>query len=947
MNKGIYALVCVMAMGSGYFTNSYASEAGKDLIGLPQGTVEDSLSNGFKYIIYPNEFPSGRTEFRLVWKVGAVQQDDSQGGGAHFLEHMAFGGSKHFPNREAVGYLESLGMKYGIDVNAFTGHDRTIYMFAVPSDSLKAEGFRRPLDIIRDWMDQLEINKDRVETEKGIIQEELRTTVQEDPFYNLKIGQNRFSNRMPLGTPEEVGRMTASTLKDFYKKWYIPEFATLVVVGDVDTAVLEKEIKNRFGNLKRRKDPGFRRYSLDYNPRKQIMVDLDSLNAHDELEMIIPHPAMVVRTIDDARKKEMRAIAVNALSRRLSEVGIKGDVSDAWYLGDTNHLVFSMTETGDVPVDSCIALVSSRLREVLDKGFYPEEIKYEVEKSIKRIGKISRSGNSSSFWCEDFVDFVITGDRYISNPDDINKLQDALATVTADEVTETLRGMVKYLDSVLLVAVRSNPTRLKAITMESVEEAWKRGEAMAMEPYKFEIPIQSVMREIATPGILLKKHGSGKEEIRDKRDYASLGIREYRLKNGIKLVMRRTSDDGAAMFAMLGKGGYGSIETDKLPLLNGAAGYIDMGGIAKVQSDTLGDYLYQKGMSLSTTIENDWHGFLGAFETENSGEFFNLVYEKINDPELRYSDFEEIREGMLEDVGKESLLTKMLNRASDRQLMARMDELMCVSLPNPTDFGVESDRLEKQRENIRNMSLDSIAGFYKGLYANAKDKVFFIAGNFDQDKLAEEFASVFGKMDVREGDELRFSTLSLPTRQITERFATDNEGQTDFDYVYFGEYRPGLRNSLVLKIMSNILRNHVIAELRERRGLVYSPYVTLNYEGHPRGYFYFDINSSAESSKMPEVDSALKSVIDNLRREAVAQEEISSIARSCKIAKRETLTLYSPSAWRTTLLSLEKNGESLEDFDNYEEIIDSITADEVREAFESLINPDLYLLLYI
>ncbi len=207
-----YIFSIFIALLCGAFASARAELS--DPIALPPATLEGQLPNGLRYLILPSDFPADRAEFRLIWQVGAVQQDDNQGGCAHFLEHMAFGGSKHFPNRGAVAYLESLGMKYGIDVNAFTGHDRTIYMFAVPSDSLKDTGFAKPLSIIRDWMTDLTINPARVETEKGIILEELRSTFQEDPFYDLKIGQNRFSERMPLGTPDEVKRMTAKTLRD-------------------------------------------------------------------------------------------------------------------------------------------------------------------------------------------------------------------------------------------------------------------------------------------------------------------------------------------------------------------------------------------------------------------------------------------------------------------------------------------------------------------------------------------------------------------------------------------------------------------------------------------------------------------------------------------------------------------------------------------------------------
>ncbi|MDE5980955.1 MAG: insulinase family protein, partial [Bacteroidaceae bacterium] len=190
-----------------------AAQSLTDSIKLPADIVEGRLPNGLRYLLKKNESPASRTEFRLIMHVGSVQESELQKGGAHFLEHIAFGGTKHFPNRSAVQYLESLGMKYGQDINAYTGFDRTVYMFAVPSDRQKADRFRKPLLILRDWLTDMTINPERVETEKGIILEELRGYDVGDDFYDLKIGQGIFRDRMPLGNTDDIRRMTAGTLR--------------------------------------------------------------------------------------------------------------------------------------------------------------------------------------------------------------------------------------------------------------------------------------------------------------------------------------------------------------------------------------------------------------------------------------------------------------------------------------------------------------------------------------------------------------------------------------------------------------------------------------------------------------------------------------------------------------------------------------------------------------
>lgn len=924
-----------------------SADLATDTIALPAGTVEGVLDNGLRYLILPNDFPAGRAEFRLVWKVGAVQQDDDQGGCAHFLEHIAFGGSENFPNRGAVAYLESLGMKYGIDINAYTGHDRTIYMFATPSDSLREGGFAKPLSIIRDWMDRLTINPARVETEKGIILEELRSTFQEDPFYDLKIGQNRFSRRMPLGNADEISRMTSDVLAAYYRKWYIPSLGAVVVAGDVDPASVEREIKRQFSSLQKAPDPGYRAYALTYDPPRQIMVEADSLNTREEIEIMLPHSSLVTRTLADARRQQLGGIVVSALARRIADEGLKGDVSDAWYLGSTNHLVFTARGSGDMAVDSCVARIANTVASAADLGFTPEEIEYHARKAAKRLERFAgNGGKSSDMWCDDFADYIITGDRYLSDPRQVKRLSEAVAAISASEATELLKQWLNEAADTMLIAVRTIPEEASGRTLAAITARWAEGLAAPRHPYAFTPDEETVLEEIPTPTVLAERFPYDEKMVSARRDYASLGIRSYELANGITLLIKQTADDGPALFGSLAPGGYSSLTPERLPLLNGTASYIDMGGIAK-GPENLGDYLYRNDMSLSTTIENDWHGFLGAFDTAKSAEFFNLAFEKITDPQLCYSDFEEIRESMLEDVGKESILEKMLNRAPDRMLTARMDELMGNGAPAPARDNSE-EGLELQRRAIRAMSLDSMATFYRRLFSRPEGSVFIICGNFNPDSVARQFIPVFSRLEASAKPLPRQnSALALPTEPLSQRFPNENPSQTAFDYLFFGRYEPGLRESLVLKLMSNVLRNHVIAELREKRALVYSPFVALNYEGKPRGYFYFDINSSADNARMPEVHEALFDVINHLRSEAVDAAELDALKRSCVIAKRETLNPYSPSAWRSTLLSLLKNGENLADFDRYEAVIDSITPEEVRRGFESFLNPELYVLLYM
>lgn len=944
INK-IGRLAAVLTAASFAACPSLSFAALSDEIRFPEGTIYGKLSNGLQYIILHNDFPESRVEYRLVWQVGSVQQDDNQGGCAHFLEHMAFGGLKNFPNRGAVKYLESLGMKYGIDINAFTGHDRTIYLFATPSDFPDSLGYVKALNIVADWMDGLTINPERIKTEKGIIEEELGGYSLDDPFYNLKIGQNRFSRRMPLGSLDEIKSVTADVLEDFYHKWYIPAFAGLVVIGDVDPLEIEKEIIKQFSGINPGKDPGLEHYSLDYSPSRQIMIDVDSLAGREQLDIIIPHPGTVNRTLGDLRHSLKGRIITDAINRRFSAAKVPAEASDNWYLGSTNHLTFTVKESSKTSLADNVTKVSSIISDLLKNGFQEDEIAYLTERVARQTEKNSGRDFSSASLCDDFADFIISGEHFISDPDQVEELSEAIMSISKDETAEVLNNWMSYSDT-LLFALRTTVEYEEEKILDQITEAWNKGKTEAPEPYAFERPQNSEKIEVATPAVLGERHPFSEDAIKSRKSYNSIGIEDVEMSNGIRLLLKPTTDDGDVLFAMLKSGGYGTIPKDKLPLYSSAASYIDMGGIAKVP-DNLGEYLYANNLALSIALENNWHGFLGSFAPEKSNEFINLVYEKITDPQLLYDDFEDMRSSLYEEEEEETVLYKMLRRDPERQLVARMNRLLGNTLDFDEPINSAPDRKKARKKYADELNLDSIASFYRSLYCQPEGTAFIITGNFNSDSVLINFVSVFNRLKPVGKAPEGFTSFNLPSKVVEERFDSENKTQSDFDYIYFGKYEPGLKNSLVLKLMSFVLRNKMIAELREKRALVYSPYVVLDYEGIPRGYYYFDICSSTENRNMEPVKETIDYVLEDLRANNVDADELEALKRSCIINRRETLNKQASAAWRNTLMSLIKNGEEIEDFNNYEAIIESITPDDIRTGFNQYINPELYLLLYI
>src|SRR5258707_3268853 len=217
----------------------------------PQITM-GKFSNGLRYYIRANKKPEKRAELRLVVKSGSILEDDDQQGLAHFVEHMAFNGTRHFPKNEAVAFLESLGMRFGADVNAYTSFDETVYILTVPTH--KPETMDKGLLVLEDWAHNLSFDPVEIDKERGVVMEEWRLgrgagARMRDKLFPVLLKGSRYADRLPIGKPEIIQNGKQERLKQFYADWYRPELMAVVAVGDFDKAAIEKMITSHFASI--------------------------------------------------------------------------------------------------------------------------------------------------------------------------------------------------------------------------------------------------------------------------------------------------------------------------------------------------------------------------------------------------------------------------------------------------------------------------------------------------------------------------------------------------------------------------------------------------------------------------------------------------------------------------------------------------------------------------
>ena len=920
------------------FTSRAQSVSWNDRIMLPLGVVEEKLDNGLTYILVENDSPDRMIEMRLIFRAGSVLETKDNRGAAHFLEHMAFGGTRHFPGHKLIDYLESRGVQYGMGINAYTGYDRTVYQLAIPSDN--AKDVDNALLILKDWLVDIPLDKEKVEAEKGIIIEELRGYDVGDEFYDLKIGSGLFSQGIPLGTEEDIKKMTPEALKAFHDKWYTLSQATVVLVGDFDKAAVRERVRKTFGPLKPTNSPDYREYPHTYDPGINYAQLKDSLLRRSTLEIMVPHECTSRRTVGDAVDSERKHMLLSALSERFYETGNDASLSNTWYLADKDHFTISLDGYTKDEISQKLVDAVAELERVARDGFTSEEMEIVRRKTLSRF-RIPHDRSNSAYICESIAADVMFGDRDITDPKQFEWAKEELASTLSEDLQKILVRWLFAAENCRLVAFRFNPQSAEGYTVAELDSLWKAGKSKAMDKYVYLVKEPEPEEpQCDIPAWLSDERTFDASLIADRKDHPHTAITEVTLSNGFHLVLRPTNDEeDKIQLQLFAPGGLSLASEQDYPRFEGTAGYMELGGIEKLSDDDYFSIMSQNDMGLLVAMESWWHGIIASAPTDKSQVLLGLVLEKMLRPRLNHEEFEELRKSEVEDFGKESYLSRLMKTDYQRQLTARTDSLV-GNIMTGRRSGMTIDDLQM-------MNLDEISSFYKGLYSNPDGMTCVICGAFDTEKLLRQAVSVFGVMSSDSPNRYGVSYHTLPQGVQVHAWPNSNPTQAAFDYVLCGKYEPSLRNGLILKLMQNLVRNRLLSVLREENALVYSPYISLYYNAVPDNIFYFDINASVDRTNTYLVHQYLNDIISDLQARKVSDKELGTLKQIFLVNKRNYLQNDATAGWKTYLVGQLKNGETMADLENYESILFSISPEDLRDAFRTLVNIDNHIILSI
>ncbi|GJH40713.1 hypothetical protein RCZ04_12630 [Capnocytophaga sp. HP1101] len=868
-------------------------------ISLPEKAIQGTINNEFPYVIMPNDQPKGRVEIRLCLKVGSFQEQKGEEGIAHFLEHLAFSGSKHYPKDSALKFWESLGAKYGENINAYTTDDRTVYSISL--SNVNAEQVAKTIHILSDWLFNMDITPADVEKERKIITQEIASYKPYKDLNPIMVGYDEQLMRLPIGTKAQIAKVTPEKLRSFYEKWYNLQNASLIVVGDIDPQATQKAIKEYFGTLEQRGEEVEWLKPISFPNEKKLSIEKEK-GKKAKLSLLYPIEYIDAIFIDGYTERiEVPKVVLEILNNRFKASKEDIHTSEYWYLRKTSFLEIEMT-SDDIAqtLENTFAIIEG-LKSTLTQA----EVDKALEKVTTAIEKIPTERTSED-WALSFIDNFIFGERFISQPKDKERI--------IKELREDyqLHHWQRYCESILNLKdpiIIYTPTTNKKYTYEQFEHIIKEGIAhpnTTVPTFKEEGKVTSA----TLPEIFTKEITYNPNDIKSETYFKEIGVHRIELTNGATIYLKPTENDEKLNVSLLFKGGYSLLPTNEFKQYEDILQYVHLGGIESLKGEAYEELLYQNNLTFIIGTEGYHHLAMATAPVNKSKELCNLLYQKLRYPERAYEAFEEVKNDEIQ-----SLNSKKNNKKIDplKEMAFKLEAVKGATYP--------LTQLNKTSDDVQKMNLDTLYNYYQKNFLSSDGLLCVVTGSFKIEDVKRNLVGTLSHLTKQNGFsvEERVQNPSFQTLKVTQN------KRTNFNIVYKDSYQKSLKGVLSIKLLRELLRKEVIAEIREKKGWVYTPYVELEYYSTPSPTFALIVSGETDEKNFTEVEKSVIRIVNHLVKDKkINQKALSDLKHSFIVSKKEYLSDENAYYWRNYLIDCFKNNTSLEELSSYEKILESI-----------------------
>lgn len=875
-----------------------------------------SLPSGMRYYIRRNSRPEKRLELRLVVNAGSILEDDDQQGMAHFVEHMLFNGTRRFRKNDLVSYLESIGVRFGADLNAYTSFDETVYILPIPTD--KPGLVERGLDILEDWASGALFDSSDVVAERGVVLEEWRsglgaeTRIRNRQWPVLFHG-SRYAVRLPIGDTAVIADADPARLRRFYNDWYRPDLVAIVAVGDCNPDSLELAIRERFLGWRARAEPRTRlRYSVPDHDSTLVTVVTDPEQQVSTVQILYKRARAALHTVADYRALLVRRLYNRMLNDRLAEISRQPGAPFAFASSTYGQFVRTMDAyfLAAVVPDSGVArgveALLTEARRVDRHGFLPSELERARSAVLRSLENAytEREKTESAVLADEYIAHFLSDEAAPGIEWEYETARTLLPTISIDEVNSLGREWISEANRVVAVAAPQHAEALMPSPARLLELLARRDTA-SVAPYVENLSAAPLVPVPPLPGRIVAE-----------TTVPELGVVDWRLANGARVLVKPTDFKAdEVLLRAYSPGGLSLVADSDYVSAALATTIVERSGAGEFSLTDLQKRLAGKRAAVSAALGDVTERWAGQASSKDVEIMLQLMYLRWTAPRYDSSSFRALLD---------QFRLVLVNRANSPEAVFA-DTVQAV-------MGQHHFRVRPLGAAVLSEArLDRALAIYRERFAAASDFTFVIVGAVELDSLRPLVERWIGGLPAAENREQWRDLGIRPPPGIVERVVRKGmEPKARTLVIFTGEsdYNPEVRYAL--RSLGDLLEIILLDKLREALGSTYSVSVGAQATGAPHPEYQIAIQfESAPENANPLFETVL-ATIDSLQRLGPRSEDVEKVRaqhlRDLEINTREN------SYWALNLLARLENGEDPRGLLSYKDLVERLTADSIRAA---------------
>ncbi len=877
-----------------------------------------TLPNGIRYYIRKNAKPEKRAELRLVVNAGSILEADDQRGMAHVLEHTGFNGTRNFAKNDLIKYLESIGVRFGADLNAYTGFDETVFILPVPTDS--AHILDKAFLILEDWAHGQIFDSAEVMSERGIVREEWRGSKGASErmlqqWLPIAFRGSRYAERLPIGTEQSIMSVTPAKLRAFYRDWYRPDLMAVIAVGDFEPAAIEAKIRKHFSGIEARPNAPRRTvFDIPVNKAPLVAIATDREATQSSVNLIYKLPATTTRNVGDYRRLLAERLYIRMLNARFAEIAQKPDApflgagasKDAFF--GRNVEAFTLAAgVKDGGIEEGVESLLTEARRVDQYGFLQTELdraRQDVLRGLER-SYAERDKTLSASHAQEYIGNYLQSEAIPGIEYEYSLARGILPQLTLAEVNRLGSGWIGDENRVIIVQV---PLKEGVVTPteKGILAVFQRASTSAVTAYTESLSGDALIDVIPAPG-----------KIAGTRAIPSIAATEWKLSNGARVIVKPTDfKDDEILFGAFSAGGT-SLASDPDYVSAFLAGQIvPLGGAGKFSQIDLGKKLSGKAVRVSPSITEVSEGFSGQTSPKDVETFFQLIHLQFTAPRMDTAVFTAFRNQVGPFLANRSVSPEAVFQDT---VQVTMSQRHFRARPfTPAVFG--------------EASLEKAFAFYKSRYADAGDFTFVFVGNVDTASLKPLVERYLATLPSSGRKEAARDNGGAPPKGIVEKTVRKGvEPKASTLIAFTGACRYSPENRFALRALATLLQIRLNETLREKLGGTYSPNVVGTCNNLPRQEYAIQIQYGSSPDNVDLLSRTVLALLDTLKTQPASQADVDKVKE--QIVRTREVEVKQNSYWVANIMSREQAGEDLAGLlAPYDRMVSGLTAAQLQQA---------------